>query len=194
MPTPPPSVVCPPAVSSNVVIFFKRNTTVLVSITLYDVWVLKSKITGLFDNIWGYVEIGETPVTAGTRVLEEQTQIIVDPNAASPKLIGVYNDPAIDISEELRSTITISHAIEYIPSEMSTTDGTNIPKATNQWKELMTIPLEEVGSTYTQSDFEENHFSYHVLMDLKDQLNITSSNRRDLHVSHHNAAHSTCSH
>ncbi len=150
--------------------------------------------TYLFHPYFRYVEIGETPVAAGIRVVEEQTQIIVGPNAASPKLIGVYNDPAKGISEELRSTITISHAIEYIPSEMSTTNGTNIPKVTNKWKELMIIPLEEVGSTYTQSDFDDNHFSYHVLMDLKDQLNITSNNRRDLHVSHHNVAHSTCSH
>jgi hypothetical protein len=113
---------------------------------------------------------------------------------SSPILIGVYNDPAKDLSEELRSTITISHAIEYIASEMPTSDGSNIPKATNKWKELVTIPLEEVGSTYTQADFDENHFSYHILMDLKDHLNVTSSSRRDLQESHHNVAYSTCSH
>jgi ADP-ribose pyrophosphatase YjhB (NUDIX family) len=145
-------------------------------------------------NFFRYVDLGETPNTAGIREVKEQTQIILSSNSTlSLKLVGVYNDPTKDISVELRSTITISYATEYISTEMPTTDGTNIPKATNPSKELLTLPLEEIGTTYTQEDFEEDHFSYMVLIDLKNQLNVTSSTRRSLQELPTDVVHSTCS-
>ena len=140
-----------------------------------------------------YVEIGETPITASIRQTEEQTRIIIPSNTSAPfSLIGVYNDPSKDLSEELRSTIIISHAIEYDSSAMVTNDGTGIPKATSTWNELVLIPLEEVGTTYTQEHFEEDHFSFLVLLDLKVHLLGDTSTRRDLRESENTAFHSTC--
>lgn len=142
-----------------------------------------------------YVDIGETPVTAGIREIEEQTQIILPSNISSAfNLIGVYNDPTKDISEELRSTITVSYATEYDPSKTVTTDGTGIPKPSNRWRELVTLPLEEIGTTYTNIHFEENNFSYIVLTDLKRQFQITSSARQLSQESNINRSrsHSTC--
>jgi ADP-ribose pyrophosphatase YjhB (NUDIX family) len=141
-----------------------------------------------------YVELGEAPVTAAIRNVKEQTQNVMPASVTSSlKLIGTYNDPQKDISEELRSTITISYAIEYIASEITSTDGTNTPKATNKWKEVVTIPLEEVGTTYTQEDFEEVHFSYSILIDLKKQLNIHSITRQLQESQDDTVTHSTCS-
>jgi hypothetical protein len=59
--------------------------------------------------------LGETPNTAGIREVKEQTQIILPSDSSSSfKLIVIYNDLSKDINVELRSTITISYAIEYI--------------------------------------------------------------------------------
>ena len=121
-----------------------------------------------------YVEIGETPNDAGIREVAKKTNIVIPAAYHSSTLIGVYNDPLKDISEELRSTIIISHAIEYIPSEMTTADNTGIPQSPTAKRELLTIPLEEIGTTYTKSDFEEDHFSYTVLGDLKKLFNVPS--------------------
>jgi ADP-ribose pyrophosphatase YjhB (NUDIX family) len=141
-----------------------------------------------------YVELGEAPVTAGIRNVKEQIQIIIPASMISSlKLIGTFNDPEKDMTEEIRSTITISYAIEYIASEMISIDGTNTPKTTNKWNELMTIPLEEVGTTYTQDHFEKDHFSYSVLINLKKQFNIHSIARQLAQKSQDDpVSHSTC--
>jgi hypothetical protein len=101
-------------------------------------------------NFFRYVDLGETPNTAGIHEVKEQTQIILPSDSSSSfKLIGAYNDLSKNINVELRSTITISYAIEYISTEMSTTDRTNEPKATNPRKELLTLQLVEIGILHT---------------------------------------------
>lgn len=109
------------------------------------------------------------------------------------KLIGTYSDPLKDISEEFRTTISISYAIEYDRSKMVSADGTDIPKAANHRRELVTIPLEDIGTTYTSAHFEDDHFSYSVLIDLKKQLKITASTTRVLEESKGYVSHLTCS-
>ena len=155
-------------------------------------------MTNIIFNLFGllscrYVKLGESPTSAGVRTIQEQTKIVI-PSIYhfSSSLIGVYNDPVRDVSEEFRSTITIAQAMEYIPSEMTTSDASGIPSFPNNRRQLLTIPLDEVGLTYQKMDFETDHFAYEVLIDLQAQLNITAT-RRILQESQNTVASSTCS-
>ena len=140
-----------------------------------------------------YVELGETPTSAGVRSIKEQTKIIIPSSYhSSLSLIGVYNDPVRDANEEFRSTITIAQAMEYTPLEMATNDTSGIPSYPNNRRQLLSIPLDEVGLLYTKMDFETDHFAYEVLIDFQAQLNITAK-PRILQESQNSVASSTCS-
>lgn len=123
-----------------------------------------------------YVELGEIPAVAGLREAEEQMQLSLLSNVSqyvqSMKLIGVYNDPVQDLSQGFGVSVTVSYGLELLSSEMPTKDGTGIPKAGVDGSTLVTIPMEEIGTTYNQEAWEADHFSYTVLMDLKKQLNV----------------------
>eukprot|EP00804_Cyclotella_cryptica_P023202 CCRYP_000391-RB/>CCRYP_000391-RB protein AED:0.12 eAED:0.11 QI:330/0.66/0.62/1/0.66/0.68/16/0/1252 len=129
--------------------------------------------------------------------LEEQMQMNLlanfSRNVNDMKLIGVYNDPVKDITQGFGATITVSYAIEFMSTEMTIVDGTGIRNAELHGSILLKIPIEEIGTTYIQEVWEEDHFSYTVLMDLKKQLNVTSQESPNSGGSEGNIAHSTCS-
>ena len=65
----------------------------------------------------------------------------------------------------------ISYALEYTLSEIKSFD---VLQSLDRNKELFTIPLEEIGKSYTELDFVDNNISFSVLMDLKSQLSPMS--------------------
>ena len=122
--------------------------------------------------------MGEIPAVAGLRQAEEQMQLSLPTNVSqyveSMTLIGAYNDPILDLSQGFGVRVTVSFALEFLSSEMTTIDGTGIPKAGVDGSTIVKIPMEEIGTTYKQEAWEGDHFSYTVLMDLKKQLNVLS--------------------
>ena len=85
----------------------------------------------------------------------------------------------------------ISYALEYTLSEVA--NSFNILRPSEKTEEILAIPLEDVGTSYTQSDFEDDNFSYSILMDLKRQLSDMSlSTRGYTQNSDDDAFKSTC--
>lgn len=127
-----------------------------------------------------FVEVGETPVDAVVRECEEETGIMI-PNhlaqahghtkSANPatnslmRLIGVYSDPRRD---SRRSNVSTAYALQFDASIMSTKDGSGIPKAGDDAKEVVSIPIEEIGTKYKSDDWFADHLT--ILLDLKEQL------------------------
>ncbi len=123
--------------------------------------------------------MGETTENAVQREVAEETGIVIPPRLiqthghkrnnqathSAMKLIGVYSDPRRD---NRRSIVSIAYALEFIPSEMTTKDGSNIPKAGDDAKDVVAIPLEEIGSKYTGIIWYADHLT--ILLDFKEQM------------------------
>ena len=122
------------------------------------------------------MEVGEPTEKAVLREAEEETGIIIPPVLATSamRLIGVYSDPRRD---SRRSTVSIAYALEFIPSDMITKDGTGILKGGDDAKEVVSVPLDEVGIKYTGQDWFADHLT--ILLDFKKQLGMDNSIGRD---------------
>mmetsp|Transcript_1668 Transcript_1668/g.4218 ORF Transcript_1668/g.4218 Transcript_1668/m.4218 type:complete len:108 (+) Transcript_1668:693-1016(+) len=102
------------------------------------------------------------------------------------KLIGVYSDPRRD---NRRSIVSIAYALEFIPSVMTTKDGTNTPKAGDDAKEVIMVPLHEIGIKYKGGDWYADHLT--ILLDFKKLIAEESSVVREGEL-FEDIARSTC--
>jgi 8-oxo-dGTP diphosphatase len=165
---------CTPSVAIDVVLYSKRKQGDEI-----DVWAVRRGDTGQLATIGGFVDVGETTENAVQREVAEETGIVSPSRLiqthghkrnnqathSAMKLIGVYSDPRRD---NRRSIVSIAYALEFIPSEMTTKDGSNIPKAGDDAKDVVAIPLEEIGSKYTGISWYADHLT--ILLDFKEQM------------------------
>lgn len=177
----------------------------------YKVWVVRRSDTNQLATIGGFVDVGETVERAVVREVEEETGIIIPQHllsthryhhshyssnininnnfnnnnnsvatATAIQLIGVYSDPRRD---NRRHIVSIAYALEFIPTIMTTKDGSGIPKAGDDAKDVIAIPLHEIGnnkkndnnnsnsdnnSGVIDADWYADHLS--ILLDFKKQI------------------------
>ena len=149
---------CTPSVAIDIVLYSRTETNT------YSVWAVRRVDTGQMATIGGFVDVGETTESAVLREAEEETGIIIPPEQAKSamKLIGVFSDPRRD---NRRSIVSIAYALEFIPS---TKDGSNTPKAGDDAKEVISVPLDDIGIKYKGDDWYADHLT--ILLDFKEQL------------------------
>ena len=125
-----------------------------------------SMLTCLCNNVCislrhekSFVDVGETTESAVLREAEEETGIVISPEQAKSamKLIGVYSDPRRD---NRRAIVSVAYALEL-------KGGTDHPKAGDDAKEVVSVPLAEVGVKYKGDDFYADHQT--ILLDFKAQ-------------------------
>lgn len=137
-----------------------------------------------------FVDVGETTESAVLREAEEETGIVIPPHLAKSamQLIGVYSDPRRD---NRRSNTSVAYALEFIPGSMHTKDGSNIPKAGDDAKEVISVPLDEIGIKYKGEDWYADHMT--ILLDFKEQRlkEVVDRTGKELYE---DVARSTCSH
>lgn len=172
---------CTPSLAIDIVLYSETKGG-------YSVWVVRRVDTGQLATIGGFVNVGETTENAVLREAEEETGIVIPPDQANAamKLIGVYSDPRRD---NRRSIVSIAYALEFIPSVMTTKDGTNIPKAGDDAKEVSMVPLNEIGIKYKGGDWYADHLT--ILLDFKKLMAEESSVVREGEL-FENIARSTC--
>eukprot|EP00573_Skeletonema_grethae_P012813 CAMPEP_0201693038 /NCGR_PEP_ID=MMETSP0578-20130828/5752_1 /ASSEMBLY_ACC=CAM_ASM_000663 /TAXON_ID=267565 /ORGANISM="Skeletonema grethea, Strain CCMP 1804" /LENGTH=329 /DNA_ID=CAMNT_0048178499 /DNA_START=268 /DNA_END=1257 /DNA_ORIENTATION=+ len=189
---------CTPSVAIDIVLYQKRprsaakndgrtNPSGTGAEDNYDVWVVRRSDTNQLATIGGFVDTGETTENAVLREVQEETGISIPPQLMSShsrssgggdgggafpkkknsaiKLIGVYSDPRRD---NRRHIVSIAYALEFIPDIMTTNDGSGIPHAGDDAKDVIAIPLEEIGVKYVGEDWYADHLS--ILLDFKMQI------------------------
>lgn len=135
--------------------------------------------TNSSNNTNSFVEVGETPIVAVLRECEEETGITIPKHLAQAhghtkstdiqssviRLIGVYSDPRRD---SRRSNVSTAYALQFNSDKMSTKDGSGVPKAGDDAKEVVSIPIEDIGTKYKGEDWFADHLT--ILLDFKEQL------------------------
>lgn len=150
-------------------------------------------------NPHSFVEVGETPIHAVLRECEEETGIIIPPHLAEAhghtsnkslhmRLIGVYSDPRRD---SRRSNVSTAYALQFDPLLMSTKDGSGIPKAGDDAKEVISIDMEDIGTKFTGEDWFADHLT--ILLDFKEQLLGVARDRDGVGELDVDVKRSTCS-
>lgn len=174
---------CTPSVAIDIVLYSKTETK-----GGYSVWAVRRGDTGQLATIGGFVDVGETTESAVLREAEEETGIIIPPEQAKAamKLIGVYSDPRRD---NRRHIVSVAYALEFVPSEMTTKDGTGTPNAGDDAKEVVSVPLDEIGSKYKGEDWYADHLT--ILLDFKEQMATDGSVVRGEEI-YDDVARSTC--
>ncbi|KAL7473902.1 hypothetical protein ACHAXS_014436 [Conticribra weissflogii] len=167
---------CTPAVAIDIVMYSK-STDDNNGDGGYDVWVVRRGDTGQLATIGGFVDLGETTEQAVQREVEEETGIIIPDELIIPqsnnqkekqstmKLIGVYSDPRRD---NRRHIVSVAYALEFNPDVMTTKDGSNVPKAGDDAKEVIAVPLRDIGMRLKGNDWYADHLS--ILLDFKEQI------------------------
>mmetsp|Transcript_40367 Transcript_40367/g.73885 ORF Transcript_40367/g.73885 Transcript_40367/m.73885 type:complete len:297 (-) Transcript_40367:49-939(-) len=175
---------CTPSLAIDIVLYSKTP-----SMDEYSVWVVRRRDTGQLATIGGFVDVGETTESAVLREAEEETGIIIPLEQANSamKLIGVYSDPRRD---NRRAIVSIAYALEFIPSATTTKVGTSIPKAGDDAKEVISVPLAEIGVKYKGEDWYADHLT--ILLDFKEQMATDGSVVREGEL-YEDVARSTCS-
>ena len=76
---------------------------------------------------------------------------------------------------------------------MTTKDGSNIPKAGDDAKEVISVPLEDIGIKYKGDDWYADHLT--ILLDFKEQLVKTTEDAVVVREGelYEDVARSTCS-
>ena len=136
-----------------------------------------------------FVDVGETTESAVLREAEEETGIIIPPEQAKSamKLIGVYSDPRRD---NRRAIVSIAYALEFNSATMKTKDGSKVPKAGDDAKEVISVQLDEIGVKYKGDDWYADHLT--ILLDFKGQRLKDNSVARAGEL-YEDVARSTCS-
>lgn len=116
-----------------------------------------------YPKIVSFVNVGETVEAAVLRETGEETGIIITPEQAKStmRLIGVYSDPRRD---NRRHIVSIAYALEFVP------ENDVVPKAGDDAKEVVSVPLDEIGSKYKGEDWYADHLT--ILLDFKEQILI----------------------
>ena len=151
---------CTPSVAIDIVIYSKTEEG------KYSVWVVRRRDTEQLATIGGFVDVGESAESAVQREALEETGIVI-PNEqinSSLKLIGVYSDPRRD---NRRHIVSIGYALE-LTSTMKTKDGGNKPRSGDDAKDVIKIPLDQVGVKYKGEDWYADHLT--ILNDFKEQI------------------------
>lgn len=185
---------CTPSLAIDVVLYQKRSSAAALKESnesntnqeYYDVWVVRRSDTNQLATIGGFVDVGETTENAVVREVQEETGIIIPLHLLSShinnmsensnnyndkdqksaiQLIGVYSDPRRD---NRRHIVSVAYALEFIPSVMTTNDNSGIPHAGDDAKDVIAIPLEEIGVKYIGDDWYADHLS--ILLDFKTQI------------------------
>jgi len=179
---------CTPSLAIDIVLYQKRSSAAATSEEsnernnnqeYYDVWVVRRSDTNQLATIGGFVDVGETTENAVVREVQEETGIIIplpllsshdnsnsgNSNKPAIQLIGVYSDPRRD---NRRHIVSVAYALEFIPSVMTTNDNSGIPHAGDDAKDVIAIPLEEIGVKYIGDDWYADHLS--ILLDFKTQI------------------------
>ena len=115
------------------------------------------------------MDLGETTEHAVLREVEEETGIIIPAHLinnknSAMKLVGVYSDWRRD---NRRHIVSVAYALEFRPDIMTTKDGSNVPKAGDDAKEVVAVPLRDIGVKYKGEDWYADHLS--ILLDFKEQ-------------------------
>jgi 8-oxo-dGTP diphosphatase len=97
------------------------------------IWLVRRKDTSQYATMGGFVNVGETVEHAVQRELKEEMGIVL--RRGSPILFGVYSDPRRD---NRRHTVSAVYAIRL--------DGTEIPSATDDIKEVRRIPMDDIDN------------------------------------------------
>mmetsp|Transcript_25607 Transcript_25607/g.48811 ORF Transcript_25607/g.48811 Transcript_25607/m.48811 type:complete len:306 (+) Transcript_25607:151-1068(+) len=152
---------CTPSVAIDIVLYSTSKKDE------HSVWVVRRGDTGQLATIGGFVDVGETTENAVLREAEEETGIIIPPERADAamKLIGVYSDPRRD---NRRHIVSVAYALEFQSSSMTTKDGTGVPKGGDDAKEVIVVPLEEIGVKFKGEDWYADHLT--ILLDFKEQM------------------------
>ena len=160
---------CTPSVAIDIVLYSKSFNE-----DEYSVWVVKRGDTGQFATIGGFVEVGETTEHAVVREVEEETGIIIPPEIANTvmSLIGVYSDPRRD---NRRHIVSVAYALEFKPNVMKTKDDSGIPKAGDDAKAVISVPLDDIGVKYIGDDWFDDHLT--ILLDFKERISKKRSER-----------------
>mmetsp|Transcript_18621 Transcript_18621/g.36205 ORF Transcript_18621/g.36205 Transcript_18621/m.36205 type:complete len:325 (-) Transcript_18621:23-997(-) len=166
---------CTPAVAIDIVLYSKSSDDNVGG--RYDVWAVRRGDTGQLATIGGFVDLGETTERAVQREVEEETGIIIPDeliipqsnnkkeNQSAMKLIGVYSDPRRD---NRRHIVSVAYALEFSPNVMTTKDGSSVPKAGDDAKEVIAVPLRDIGIKFKEDDWYADHLS--ILLDFKEQI------------------------
>jgi 8-oxo-dGTP diphosphatase len=153
---------CTPSVAIDIVLYSKSPNE-----DDYSVWVVKRGDTGQLATIGGFVEVGETTEHAVVREVEEETGIIIPPEIANTvmSLIGVYSDPRRD---NRRHIVSVAYALEFKSNIMKTKDDSGIPKAGDDAKAVVSVPLDDIGVKYIGDDWFDDHLT--ILLDFKERI------------------------
>ena len=153
---------CGPSLAVDIVVYTKRESILQDPDDIgYDVYVVRRSDTNQLATIGGFVNVGETTEAAVVRELEEETGIVATEDQL--RLIGVYSDPRRD---NRRSIASVAYGVEFKRDEMVTKDGSGVPRAGDDAKEVVPIKLREVGLVHR--DFYADHQT--ILNDFKAQI------------------------
>ncbi|KAL7552247.1 hypothetical protein ACHAWF_015475 [Thalassiosira exigua] len=175
---------CTPSLAIDIVLYSKAESAVG-----FNVWVVRRSDTGQLATIGGFVDVGETTVSAVLRETEEETGIMISPEQANDAmtLIGVYSDPRRD---NRRAIVSVAYALEFIPATMTTKDGTNIPKGGDDAKEVIPVRLDDIGTKFKGEDWYADHLT--ILLDFKGQKKKDSPVAREGEL-YEDISRTTCS-
>ncbi|KAL9188050.1 LOW QUALITY PROTEIN: hypothetical protein ACHAXT_006428 [Thalassiosira profunda] len=137
------------------------------------------KILGSLPRLEALLTLAKRRKAPSFGKAKEETGIVISSEQAKSamKLIGVYSDPRRDNRRAI-----VSH------TRLELKSGADHPKAGDDAKEVVSVPLVEVGVKYKGGDWYADHLS--ILLDFKEQQMGSAKREGELYG---DVARSTCS-